>query len=242
MKKRMSVLKTNNLARFPGLIHGFTTREPGGRLALGADYPRIAKELGVPEEAIVTLKQVHSDRVFVLENNRSYATYRTYTGDALVTGEKGTIIAVRTADCVPILLYDPDHRVIAAVHAGWRGVIAGVIENTIAVMKGKFKTAPSNLVVAMGAALCPGCFEIGPEVADAFRKKYGSRLAISSGKGDKSYLDLRKACEITLNDPGVRSEKIEVLSHCTACEPDLFYSYRRGDKDGRMFGFIGLIN
>ena len=109
-------------------------------------------------------------------------------------------------------------------------------------MQEKFLTDPKNLVVALGPALCPGCFEIGPEVAEAFRKKFGNRITVTSGKKDRYFVDLRKGCELALGDNGVMEEHLEFLPYCTACHRDLFYSYRNGDKEERMMGFIGLVD
>ena len=230
-------LKSQILSRYPGIIHGFTTRK------LGDNYARIAAEIGVSENDFFTPNQVHSSRVYFLSDlsDRSDSSDKK-EGDAIVSRQKGILLAVRTADCVPLLVYDPINKAVAAIHAGWRGLNAGIIENSIKMMQEKFLTDPKNLVVALGPALCPGCFEIGPEVAEAFRKKFGNRITVTSGKKDRYFVDLRKGCELALGDNGVMEEHLEFLPYCTACHRDLFYSYRNGDKEERMMGFIGLVD
>ncbi len=222
------LLQSKLLNQFSELVHGFTTRE------LGDDISKIAKELDVSEEKIVTVKQIHSNRVLV------FPFLKNSEADAMSTHQSGLFIGIRTADCVPLLIYDPQKKVCAAVHAGWRGLIGGVIENTIQQLCQELSSHPKSLVVALGPALCPGCFEIGPEVKDRFVEKFGTRLIISSGETDRSFLDLREACRLVLLDAGVLGENIEHLSYCNFCQPDLFYSYRRGDKLGRQLALIGL--
>ena len=105
----------------------------------------------------------------------------------------------------------------------------------------EFKINPASLVIAVGATLCPACFEMGPDVAQDFRKKFGSRLPMTKGRDDRSHLDLKHACEIILNDLGVRSENIDYLPYCNKCREDLFFSFRRGDEIPRQLSFIGFI-
>ncbi|MDO8520403.1 MAG: polyphenol oxidase family protein, partial [Deltaproteobacteria bacterium] len=154
-------------------------------------------------------------------------------GDALITQEPGTIIGIRTADCVPLLAYDPQRKAVAAIHAGWKGVLVGIIEASIQAMQKDFKTDPTNLIVAVGATLCPACFEMGPEVAADFQKKFGPKLPITHGKDDRSHLDLKHACEIILTGLGIQTANIEYLPYCNKCREDLFFSFRRGDENPR---------
>lgn len=226
----MSLLKADNLSRFSHVTHGFSTRH------LGVDYARIGKEVHILPDRILTVKQVHSNKVYHVTRDEKIEV----EADSLVTGLTEIFVAIRTADCVPILVYDPCRRVVAAIHAGWRGLISGVIEETFKVLKNSFNCRFSELIVALGPALCPGCFEIGPDVASPFKEKFGDRLTISPGRGGRSFVDLRKGCCLVLEEQGLPSESIEVLSHCTACEPELFYSYRKGDHRERMLAFIGI--
>lgn len=214
------ILSSRLLSCFPELVHSFTTRTT----------PPFSTD------SIMTLKQIHSNKVFVVQKEGPLSE----EGDALISRQPGLSVGVRTADCVPLLVYDPVNRTIAAIHAGWKGLISGVIEETLKIFRNSFKSDFANLQVVLGPALCPGCFEIGPEVADQFRKKFGDKLAVSPGEADRSFVDLRKGCCVVLEELGVPANSIEVLPHCTACEPELFYSYRRGDRDARMLAFIGI--
>lgn len=216
----MSYFVSKRLSSFPELTHGFTTRETGDKIP-----------------GVVTLKQIHSNQVWIVEDNE----IRNREGDALIIKKKGILVGVRTADCVPLLVYNPANKIAAAIHVGWRGLISGVIEATLQVLKNNFNSNFSKLQIVLGPALCPGCFEIGPDVASQFKDKFGDRLTISPGRNDRSFVDLRKACCLVLEDKGAPASSIEVLPHCTACEPELFYSYRRGDCDGRMLAFIGVV-
>lgn len=238
-------LKSKILKQFPNLIHGFTTRD------LGADYERIAQVINLPVSSILTLKQIHSNKVFHLNSPSldergqpkaagGWPENESIEGDAIVTNQQGTVIGIRTADCVPILVYDPKQKAIAAIHAGWRGLIAGIIENAIDKMKREFGSSPESLIVAMGPALCMDCFEVGPEVAEKFAEKFGSKISVKKGKGDRMHPDFKKGCHLVLNDLGIKEENIDILPYCTSCQNDLLFSYRRGDKEGRMLCFISL--
>lgn len=223
--------QTENFKESPNLIHGFTTRH------LGSQESEVAKALSVP--SVFTLKQIHSNIVIAHSADSKNAS-RVIEGDALITRDPGVVIGIRTADCVPILLHDPKARAVAAIHAGWRGLIAGVIEKTIERMEQEFSSRPDDLKAAIGAALCETCFEVGPEVAEAFSKRFGPEFQILRGQNGKSYLDLREGCREVLEEKGVFEANIETLPYCNRCSPDLFYSYRNGDLEGRMLAFIGL--
>lgn len=229
-----SFLQSTLFSQHQNLLHGFTTRE------LGDDYEKIALQLKVPQSSILTLQQIHSNRVIIVTDDIKRAGRNTIEGDALITNEPGLMIGIRTADCVPCLLYDPVNRVIASVHIGWRGLVGGIIQNTIAELTKNYKTDVSQLVMALGPAICGKCFEIGPDVAQIFRDQFGDKVELIKGQTDRYYVDLRQGCNLTLADLGVESSKIDCLTYCTSCQPDLLYSYRRGDKEARSLGFVGL--
>lgn len=210
-------------------MHAFATRK------LGDDVPLISGMFGI--EKIFTLKQIHSNKGVIPERDGPWD--KPPEADLIITAKTNVGIGIRTADCVPILAYDPVKHVIAAIHAGWKGVIAGVVESALFEMRQYFRSSCSSLVVALGTSLCPGCFEVGPETAEEFRRKFGPALVISKGEGDRYFLDLREACRILLEKSGVTD--IEFLPYCTNCREDLFYSYRRGDTVARMLSFIALL-
>lgn len=223
------ILASPKLAAIPHFRHGFTTRE------IGADYARLAGVLAIDVSDIIIVKQIHSALVSL------HPEKMIPESDALVTATPGACVAVRTADCVPILVVDPVAGACAAIHAGWRGLVGGVIENTLGLMKKSFGSGPENMMAAIGPALCQNCFEIGPEVSQEFKKRFGKHAALRAGREDKSHADLKAQCAHVLKGQGIPPGNIDNMNYCTRCHPDLFYSYRRGDKEGRQVAFVGLM-
>ncbi len=168
---------------------------------------------------VVTLRQTHSDIVWTVRQSEGCLG----DGDALITDEPGLLLAIRTADCVPILLADPVRRVVAAVHAGWRGTVAGILTQTLGQMRAHYETNPLDVVAAVGPAIGPCCFEVGPEVP----------LPVVDRRAD-----LWKANREQLTKAGVG--QIWVAERCTMCEPETFYSFRRAKDTGRMVSAIGI--
>jgi polyphenol oxidase len=193
----------------------------------------------------------------------------TPAGDALLTAEPGILLTVRTADCLPVLLVDARLRVIAAVHAGWRGALARVIEKTVGELRRMFGSAPGNLVAALGPAIGSCCYEVGDEVVDAFRaqfiegESFFCRPPLDKGAAQfrsrysllfdtqappghrreraKLHLDLATVAHVQLTAAGLKPAAIHHSGFCTACHADLFFSYRReGAQAGRMMAAIGM--
>lgn len=200
-----------------------------------ANYRRICKAIGIPAERVVFSKQTHLCNVkkvtakdagngFVRENSFSDI-------DALMTDETGLPLVIFTSDCVPIFLYDPGKRVIALVHAGWRGTVSGIARETVLAMKREYGSDPKNIVAAVGPSICRECFEIGPEVAEEFQTAFGGEVdakggVLFHGQGDRFYADLWRANEIRLTEAGVTKDHITMSGLCTMCRPELFFSHR----------------
>ncbi len=188
-------------------------------------------------------------------------------GDALITAQPGLLLAAQSADCVPILLADPVRRVAAAIHAGWRGTLARIAAKTVGRMRLEFGTRPGDVLAAIGPAIGRCCYEVGPEVAQAFLGQFPlaaewfdgpfDRLALGEEPNflpwlsmvppghdappERVRLDLAAANRWQLADAGVRPRNITVSSLCTACRSDLFFSYRReGAHTGRHMAVIGI--
>jgi YfiH family protein len=141
---------------------------------------------------------------------------------------------VRTADCVPLLIADPKRKVIAAVHAGWRGTVAGITARTIERLALDYETNPNDCVAAIGPSIGPCCFEVGPEVARQFTGFFPEAL-------DLAHIDLIEANRRALIAAGLAPENIETANLCTMCDRQLFHSYRRDrDSAGRMVSAIGI--
>ena len=180
----------------------------------------------------VTLRQIHSDSVVNARGLRD----REREGDALVTDEIGTSIAVRTADCVPILLLDAKHRAVAAVHAGWRGTAAGVVQRAIARMRSDFETHAQDLYAAMGPCIRGCCYEVGHEVVEQFADAAVYEYSAATGK---YRLNVAEANRRQMKTAGVSADHIFDSGLCTTCESAQFFSYRREPKNpGRMLAAI----
>jgi purine-nucleoside/S-methyl-5'-thioadenosine phosphorylase / adenosine deaminase len=209
--------------------------------------------------SLVSLKQFHSDVVC----GCSSVPTEPCSADASVTDTPGLLLSVQTADCVPILLLDPKKRAVAAVHAGWRGTLQRIVEKTIGGMKMEFKTDPRDLLAAIGPAIGGCCYEVGTEVAAAFHSQFANapewfdELRTGDEPNPLQWLnqfppghqpppknvrlDLRKANRAQLLAAGLNRQNIFVSDLCTACHPDLLFSYRKqGTESGRMMSVIGI--
>jgi YfiH family protein len=185
------------------------------------------------------------------------------SGDAAISNAPDLLLGIQTADCVPILLLDPKKRAVAAVHAGWRGTFQRIVEKTIGRMKMEFQSNPGDLLAAIGPAIGGCCYEVGTEVAAAFHSQFTNApdWFVELRTGDEPNplqwlnrfppghqpppksvrLDLRKANRAQLLLAGLNSQNIFVSELCTACRPDLLFSYRKqGSESGRMMSVIGI--
>ncbi len=169
--------------------------------------------------ADVTLRQIHSDRVW----NAHALTDRQHEGDALVTDDVGRRIGVRTADCLPILLLDTGRRAVAAIHAGWRGTAAAIVARAIEKMQLDFGSRPADIYAAFGPCIGECCYEVGPEVASHFSTLFPEWPAVTG----KRHLDLPEANRRHLAAAGVPARQIFDSALCTFCLPEHFFSYRR---------------
>jgi len=245
----------------PRLRHGFSTRQ-GGVSRLGASGPslnlgdapwdapervhenrrRFLSAINMEEAQLTTLHQVHSDRVHIIEDISG--RWNQSEGDALCTRLDNVALGVQAADCVPVLIADPVHHAVAAVHSGWRGTLNRVLLKTIREMKRKFDSDPGSLLFALGPGIRACCFEVGPEVAGPFEERYpGCSLTKPvRGRSEKRSLNLFKALEVQMNLAGVRPENRYDLGVCTCCHTGEFFSHRaEGPAAGRMMAVIGLL-
>lgn len=184
--------------------------------------------------AAVRLRQIHSDRIVLVDE--PWNSEEAPEADALISNRPGLMLAVRTADCLPILVADEYTRAVAAVHAGWRGTAAGIAAKTVAEMRRSFGSRPGNLKVWLGPGIGKCCFEVGPEVAVQFTGFTGP-----ANRTGKVLLDLKAANMRQLIGSGVGASRIETQGSCTRCDSTLFHSWRRdGNLAGRMTAAIGL--
>lgn len=214
----------------PALRHGFLdARECAGATA----WEPVVAAAGAPLP-VSTPRQVHGTRVAIATPDGARTE-----ADAIVVAGQGRLVGVVTADCVPVLVVSPSQRLAAAVHAGWRGAAAGVLEATVARL-GELGAPPSTLEAVVGPAIGGCCYQVGPEVRDAFRARTadGTSPAWSERDG-RPHVDLRTVARLLLAETGVRT--VAVLGPCTACGHG-YFSYRRdGAAAGRQLSFIGWV-
>jgi hypothetical protein len=189
-------------------------------------------------------------------------------GDALLTDQAGILLSVRTADCLPVLLVDPKHRAVAAVHVGWRGALARIVEKAAGEMRRVYGSEPQSLLAVLGPSIRVCCYEVGEEVEEAFQGRFphadrffrkgteppaghsqGRTLSFlkrppsghTSTCAPAVHLDLVAVAQDQLLAAGLALHHMAAVDFCTACRADLFYSYRQeGRGAGRMLAVIGI--
>jgi hypothetical protein len=188
---------------------------------------------GWPDTAgLATVKQIHSDQVLVASQPGQLGV-----ADAIISQRPGVTVAIRTADCLPILIVDPKTRSVAAVHAGWRGVVADIASKTVEAMRLKFGCRPQDLEIAIGPGIGACCFEVGPEVAARFRAFFPERNDLDG----RAKVDLIETVVRQLGRNGVTKGQIDTSDLCSCCKPELFESYRRDrERSGRMLAAAGI--
>ena len=270
------------------LWHGFSTRRGGASSAYCAegadaelnlgftaddDREAVARNrrllveaiTGNPATPLVTLRQFHSN-LSVVARSTDMQRQRPWKGDGLMTAEPGLLLAIQTADCIPVLVADRKRRVVAAFHAGWRGTVKRIVELGVGRMRLELGSRPDDLTAAIGPGIGACCYAVGEEVlsnfesqfsyarelfhevydSDPVRRKYPmlfltQRAPGHSPIGPSLHLDLTEANRRQLLDAGLKPRAIKIVGGCTSCQPDLFFSHRasRGHA-GRMMSVIGI--
>jgi polyphenol oxidase len=212
-----NVYRAEKLDHLSWLDHGFGTR-------LSSEWPDHAQ--------LATLRQIHSDQVLVADHVGVIGE-----GDALISAQPGLTLAIRTADCLPVLIADRRNKTVAAVHAGWRGIVREVAPKTVEAMARQFGSRPEDLTAILGPAIGACCFEVGPEVAIQFARFFPERQDLSA----RTKIDLAQAVVRQLRRIGVPEGHIGASQLCTYCQSGFFHSYRRdGDAAGRMISAIRI--
>ena len=209
--KSHHIYRVSELDAMPWLLHGFGTRL--------ADIPGMFGNLA-------TVKQIHSSACVAAAGRAGVLG----EGDALLEDTPGAVVAVKTADCIPVLLVDEKQRAVAAVHAGWRGTAAGIVAAAVTEMRQRFGTQPGDLHAAIGPGIGKCCYEVGPDVAAQF------------GEQGRAHIDLAAENRRQLADAGVTAGRVYASNLCTQCMPAEFHSFRR-DKEasGRLYSFAGIL-
>jgi len=281
----LDILQASLFADLPWLVHGFSPRQGGVSTCYGGETLNLgltptddkkavlrnrelfAQALGAiaPSGApwpLLQLKQVHSGLVHRFDK----VPDSLQTGDGMITATPELLLAVKTADCTPVLVVDAQRKVVGAFHAGWRGTAARVVEKGIGEMRRHFGSRPQDLRAAIGPCIRKCCYVVGPEVEAEFESQftYASQLfhevfnydslhvrypmlflnQRAPGHGDPAseiHLDLVEANRRQLEDAGLDSSQIEVVEGCTACDTTRFFSHRAEfGNTGRMMGAIGI--
>jgi polyphenol oxidase len=281
----IEILRGESLASLPWLVHGFSARHGGvstcyGGKTLNLGFTQHDSKENVEHNRtlflealgansgdgrswpLVQLKQVHSSVVHPV----AAARHEPLAGDGLITNTEGLLLAIKTADCVPVLVADVKRRVVGAFHAGWRGTVARVVEKGIGEMRRQFGSVPRDLRAALGAGIRHCCYQVGSEVRAEFESQFSyadelfeevfdanaiharypllflNQRAPGHGElGPEIHLNLVEANKRQLQTAGVREEHISVIEGCTACDTTRFFSHRAEfGKTGRMMAVIGI--
>ena len=209
----------------------------------------LANKLGIDAFDMIFAKQSSEDEVAVVKSSMKASKIgeihpKLINVDALVTNETGLCISVLTADCVPVLIYDSEKKVIAVVHAGWKGTSMKIVLKTILKMIEEFKTNPKNIFAVIGPSISPSVYEIGNDVIEIFQNSFGtdSKKILQPISGSKSLLDMWLANSLLLQELGVPQNQIEFCNYCTYSNPDKFFSARfNKNLTGRFATGIMLI-
>jgi YfiH family protein len=251
-KRVTDVLRSIQLQNL-GIAHGFNLRSGGlsagpfasfnlGRgvgdepMRVQENRERFARAVSFPENALYEVSQVHGSSIHRVVPGVALEVVREIPADGLLAVGAGLAIAVRSADCVPILLADPQTGAVAALHAGWRGVVAGVVQAGVASLRAARRgegVGRSAIVAAIFPHIRRCCFEVGTDVAEALAAASSDR-AVVDRTGNKPHVDLTRAVLAQLVGAGIERAHIDDVAGCTCCEPARFFSYRRdGASSGR---------
>jgi YfiH family protein len=238
-----------------GVPHAFTTRLGGGSAppfdtlnlgrgvgdapeAVRANRAAVLRALGRSLEDQVEATQVHGCEAAVAGSTQRGQTISGV--DILITCAPSVVLAIHSAVCVPILVFDPIRRAAAAVHTGWRGTAAGAAWAAVAALVKRCGSRASDLVAAVGPAIGPCCYEVDRPVFERFASWPWRAAVFAPERGDRWRLDLWDANVRQLTDAGLPAAAISLAGLCTACHPDAFFSHRRDGPTGRMVAHIAL--
>ena len=243
-------------------VHAFSTRKggvsapPWDSLNLGVgrgdsenavleNYRRFCSAIGLTVENTVLSKQIHETTVRICSSSdagKGLFIPRDYTADALITNEPDLPLVVFSADCGIILLYDPIQKVIGAVHAGWRGCAAGILEKAVHAMITTYGSRSEDILAAIGPSIGPCCFETDDDVPSAMRAALGADAELYCTKQEpKWHVDLAGLNRQWLLRAGLLPDHIDSCGLCTACHPELFWSHRKmGNSRGAQIAVISL--
>ncbi len=196
---------------------------------------RLCSAIGIDPDRMVSSLQVHGTEILAAEKPGRYQGF-----DAFITDKKNLFLCIYTADCYPVLIFDPRHQAAGAVHAGWKGSAGRIVMKTVAAMQKNFNSIPAECFAWIGTGISAPAYEVGPEVAREFPPENWRRSSLPE-ENDTYMLDLSLANCQQLLASGIPQSNIEQSRFCSFSDSDLFYSYRRDNgKTGRMVSLIGI--
>jgi polyphenol oxidase len=206
------------------------------------EWDRVADEIGVAVDDVLLVRQVHEATVAVASADRPRPWPRP-EADAIVSNDPAAAIAVRVADCVPVLLAEETGRAVASIHAGWRGIAKRAVITGVSALQSSYGVRPERIIAAVGPSIGPCCYEVSESTYQAFRDAghHASMLArwFEPRPSGKFHLDLWRATRDELEGAGVMPDNIHIAELCTKTHADVFHSYRvHGASAGRMIGII----
>lgn len=257
-REGLRILEFSKLAGLAGLRHGVFTRLGGVSLApydslnaalhVGDDSvavlenrARIARAMGAGLESLCSMRQVHGVTVGLIgsaevgRGARSWEEALPET-DSLISNQPGALLMALVADCTAVVLYDPVRRAVGVAHGGWRGTLDRIGRGTVERMREAFGSDPADLVVGISPSIGSCCYPVGAEIAESFRESFPGVPGLV--EGDR--LDVTRAMVAQLREAGVRAEAIETAGMCTSCGVELFYSYRKEERTGRIAVVAGV--
>lgn len=285
--RKTELIQAAPLRRYGWLVHGFTTRHQSAGRDFNLSYSvaddakvvsrnrrRLMRRLAAKGMQLITLRQRHTDMIQVIDSlphvgEREPDGALKLPGDAVVSTRPGLLLAVQVADCLPLLLVDAKRRVVAAVHAGWRGTAKRIAEKTVGRMRQEFGTNPKDVRAVFGPSIRRCCYEVGREVVEAYQGTFSycdelfsrteaspsevhwqqplltdnrelrPRPGVTAPPGEKFHLDLVAANRRQLQAAGVPARNIWTSPLCTACQTDLLFSHRA--EHGRTGRLMGVI-
>jgi len=241
----ITFLRSPLLDAIPGIVHAHSTRRArstdfdlGGDTAdAGHRREQFMVAVGLAAWPRFDLQQIHSNVAHWLGENEQANSVP--EGDASGTLLAGVALAIRTADCVPILLAEKHGKAVGAAHAGWRGTSEAVIRKAVDLLVDRAGVSAEDLCASIGPHIGPCCMEVGEEVVEWF---HWPEIVVRHPHREKPHLDLGRANRLQLLEAGLKEESIQMSTLCTKCRVDMFHSYRRDGKGaGRMMSVIGLV-
>jgi polyphenol oxidase len=240
-RSAMGVITITEFEAGHAVRHFFGTRgQPGNGQSPFGDRTSSGDGTSCDPLAVVSVRQVHGTDALLVAQPIEAGKIFAGEWDAVITNQVGVLVTVRTADCVPILIHDPIHHVVAAVHSGWRGSVAGIVPKTLMRMQQEFGAQPASIHVAIGPSAGPCCYEVDDAVLTRLHAYPFWKLVVRETVRGHALLDLREFVRRQTHAVGVPEQNMWTVRHCTICQPELFFSYRRDGvvRDTMMNGIM----